>query len=216
MTAADPRLRRLGEVVGAVARDALAGRGAGRVALLDDGGLEAALAARLLEGALGPAAVIRATAAPPEVESLLLHAGPDEPGEERIAEELRRLRARLVPGALPAHPANKTALLLGGELPPEPLLPLGDLWASEVAEMEGGWSAPPAVRRLAEAAGGIEVLDAALRGWIEGRNPAALQALPGETAREVRAAFAAGRASRLFPRVVPKLGTRTLCLDLFE
>lgn len=213
---AEGRLRRLGEVVGAVARQALAERGLRRVALLDDGGPEATLAARLLEAALGADAVVRVRAAAGEVEPLLLPGGPGEADPERAAEELRRLRARLVPGALPAHPASKTALLLGGEIPPEPLLPLGDLWAAEAAEFCGGWSAPAAVRRLAEAAGGIEALDAALRGWIDRRDPAALDALPRDAARGVRDAFAAGRASRLAPRVVPKLGTRTLYADLFE
>ena len=139
--------------------------------------------------------------------------GEDAP---RAAEELRRMRARLVADAVPAHPASKTVLLLGGELPPEPLLPLGDLWAAEVAELAGGWSAPPSVARIAEAAGGIEALDAALAAYFDRRDPRGLHALAPEARRAVAAALAAGRASRRWPRTVPKLGARTLGVDLFE
>lgn len=209
------RLRRLGDVVGAVARQALADRGLGRVALLDDGGPEAELAARLLGDALGTDGVVRVGAEPQGLESLLHRLAP-ECGAAQVEEEVRRLRARLVPNALAAHPANKTALLLGGELPPESLLPLGDLWASEVAELTGDWSAGDEARRLAEDAGGIDALDDALRGWTDRRDPAALDALPGDVAARVRLASAGGRAARLFPRIVPKLGTRTLYVDLFE
>jgi len=208
------RERRIGEIVGAVARQALADRGASAVALLDVGGPEAELAARLLAGALGAERVVRVTAGAGEVESVL-HLAPQGDGE-RLREEARRLRARMTADAVAANPANKTALLLGGELPPEPLLPLGDLWATEVAELAGGWSAPAEVLRIAALAGGIEALDAALRGWAEGRSAAALGALPAEAAEAARRALAAGRASRLHPRTVPKIGTRTLGVDLFE
>lgn len=211
----DARLRRLGEVVGAVARQALADRGLRRVALLDDGGPEAELAARLLADALGTDAVVRVGAGDGELEPLLHRLAP-ESGAARVEEEVRRLRARLVPDALPAHPANKTELVLGGELPPEALLPLGDLWAGEVAELAGNWSAGDEVRRLAEAAGGIGALDDALRAWIDRRDPDGLRGLPGDVAERVRHGFARGRTARLFPRVVPKLGTRTLYVDLFE
>jgi hypothetical protein len=194
---------RVAAVVGAVAAAALRERGAGRVALLDDGGPEAALAARILEGALGDGAVAR------------VRGGGAEPSP-RHAEERRRHEARLLDGALVAHPASKTALLLGGELPPEPLLPLGDLWASEVAALQGAWSAPEALRALAEACGGVEALDAALARRIDGRDPAGLDALPEPAAAEVRRRLAAGAASRRWPRLVPKLGARTLGADLFE
>lgn len=218
MTADDAQLRRVGGVVGAVARQALADRGVGRVALLDDGGPEAALAARLLSDALGADAVVRVDGNDGSDGGLepLLQRMAAESGAARVGDELRRLLARLVPGALPAHPANKTALLLGGALPPEPLLPLGDLWASEVAALCGGWSAPDEVAALADAAGGVGALDGALRGWIDRRDPSAPDALPDDVAARVRLLFAAGRADRIAPRVVPKLGTRTLHVDLFE
>jgi hypothetical protein len=209
-----PAETRIAEVIGAVARQALADRGMTRIALLDDGGPEAALAARLLARTLGDGAIVRVTVDGAGVEPFLPHAG--RVPAWRVEEEVRRLRARLMDGALAAHPASKTALLLRGELPPEPLLPLGDLWATDVAALAGGWSAPPEVAEVAEAAGGIGALDAALRGWIDGRDAAALEGLPREAAGRVRAMLAAGRASRRNPRIVPKLGGRTLCIDLME
>ena len=211
---AHPAEGRIAEIVGAVARQALADRGLARIALLDDGGPEAALAARLLARTLGEDAVLRVTADGAGVE-------PFVPGAAtvpawRMAEEARRLRARLTDGALTAHPASKTALLLGGELPPEPLLPLADLWATDVIALAGGWSAPPEVEAAAEAAGGIGALDGALRRLVDARDPAGLGALPADAADRVRRMLAAGRASRRTPRTVPKLGGRTLCIDLME
>lgn len=208
------REARLAEVVCAVARQALADRGVQRVALVDDGSPEAALAARLL-APLGEGVVARVRAEGAGVEPLLQTLAPIH-GAERAAREVAGLRARLEPGALPAAPENKTALLLGGPLPAEPFLPLGDLWAGEVAELAGGWSAPAEVRSLAEAAGGIGALDAALRGVVERRDPAALGALPEAAREEALRLLARGRAGRLFPVLVPKLGHRTLGVDLFE
>jgi hypothetical protein len=206
----DARTSRLAELLGAVALQLLEDRGAARIALLDDGGPEAALAARLLAPALGPERLLRVSAGAAEVESLL-HLAPGV-SADRLAGEVARLRARLAEDAVAAFPANKTALLLGGELPPEPFLPLGDLWASQVEELAGAWSGPQAAREAAEALGGVARLDAALAAWSEGRDPRALDGLPEAALRALRS----GRASRLHPRIVPKLGYRTLGVDLFE
>lgn len=197
-------LERVAHVIGAVAAQALRDRGLRRVALLDDGGPEAALAARILAAALGGDAVVR------------VRGDAAEGAPHRLAEETRRFRARLVEDALAANPASKTVLLLGGELPPEPLLPLGDLWAGEVKALAGGWSAPAEIRGLAEAAGGIERLDDALAQLLDRRDPAGLDLLPGTAAAGARRMLAAGAASRRWPRLVPKLGVRTLGADLFE
>jgi hypothetical protein len=205
--------RRIAEVIGAVARQALADRGRTRVTLIDDDSPEAALAARILEAHLGEDHLVCVTVDEEVVDEFALETGTEW---ERAEEELQRMLARLAHDALPAHPANKTALLLGGELPPEPLLPLGDLWATDVLALEGGWSAPAEVEALAEAAGGIEALDGALRRLIDGRDPAGLDALEPEVAARVRAMLDAGSASRRNPRIVPKLGARTLCVDLYE
>ena len=208
-----PNADRVAEVIGAVARQALADRGVSRIALLDDGGPEARLAASILRSTLGDKAVIPIDTSDVDPRGLMQGITADE---RRVDEEVRRMRARLMEDALPAHPANKTALLLGGDPSPEPLLPLGDLWATDVLALRGGWSASPEVEALAADAGGIETLDGALRRLIDGRDAAALDALPAEIARRIRAMLAAGSAARRYPHVVPKLGGRTLFADLYE
>jgi hypothetical protein len=210
----DVRFARIAEIVGAVARQALIDRGAERIALLDDGGPEADLAARILARTLGHDGAIRITASEANVESVL-HLSPGA-APEAVRHEIRRMKARLTPGVLAAHPGNKTALLLNARLPPEPLLLLGDLWASEVAELAGGWSAPPPVTRIAEQAGGIAMLDDALRAYVDRRDPRGLGALPPEAADAVRRALNAGRPGRMHPFIIPKIGSRTLGVDLFD
>ena len=208
------REARIGGLVAAVARQALADQGVGRVALADDGSPEAGLAARLLEG-LGPDALLRARADAPGVEPLL-HALRGMGAGERATREAAGLAARLEPDALAAAPENKTVLLLCGALPPEPFFPLGDLYAGEVAELCGGWSAPEELRTLADSAGGIARLDGALRAWLDRRDASGLDRLPAGVAEEIRRRFARGRASRFAVRLVPKVGYRTLGVDLFE
>ena len=209
------RAARIAEIVGAIARQALADWGAERVALVDDGSPEAALAAGWLESALPAGALVRVSEPLPGLEPLLQPSG-GEPAWLDPRLEALRVTARRVAGALLALPANKTALLLGGALPPEPFLPVGDLYASEVRELAGGWSAPEAVRALAEAAGGIEALDEALRARFDGRGGAGAGRLGPEARAAVESALRRGTASRMVGRLVPKLGSRTLGVDLFE
>jgi hypothetical protein len=218
---------RVREVVTAVVKQAIADRRAVRVALLDDGSPEADLVARWLSEALGAGGLVTVHLEDPGLESVLqlvrtvAGRGADRSGETPggvldTANEVRRLFARLVPGAVPANPVNKTALLLGGSLPPEPLLPLGDLYASEIQSLTGRWSAPQSVRSLAQACGGIERLDTALREYIDRRDPDGLAMLDARIRNEVLSALGAGRASRVSGLIVPKLGSRTLGADLFE
>jgi hypothetical protein len=117
-----------------------------------------------------------------------------------------------------AHPCSKTALLLGSRPPQADLFPLGDLYASQVARLAGGWSVPEDLRGLVARAGGIDVLDAALARLVDGREPAAaaLDSLDGDIAGEVLRLYERGRYYRLRPRLVPKLGARTLGVDLFD
>jgi hypothetical protein len=197
-----------------VARQALADRGLSRVALLDDGSEQADLAARLLAHVLGDAAVERVTVTAAEVEPLL----PAWPGvpRDRVEDELRRMRARLTDG-LPAHPASKTELLMGGALPPEPLLPLGDLWATDVLALGVAWSGSAELRSIADEAGGIETLDAALRRLVDRRDSLSWdEGLPLPIGERVRRAVRGGAAWRRDAFLVPKLGSRTLGTDLFE
>lgn len=210
----DVRWVRVAEIVGAVARQALADRGLSRVALLDDGSEQADLAARLLAHGLGEAAVERVTVAAAEVEPLL----PAWPGvpRDRVEDELRRMRARLA-DALPAHPSSKTELMMGGALPPEPLLPLGDLWATDVLALGAAWSGSAELRSIVDEADGIETLDGALRRLVDRRESIGWDdGLPPAVRDRVKRAVRAGTAWRRDPFIVPKLGSRTLGTDLFE
>ncbi|HET7276122.1 MAG TPA: hypothetical protein VFI91_13215 [Longimicrobiaceae bacterium] len=205
---------RLGDVVAAVVQQAMRDYGVSRIALLDDDSPEAELLARILHERLAPGSVVRITDAA-DLDPVLHALGADlSQGEVRT--EARRLRARLIADSIAASPGNKTALLLGGPLPPEPLLPFGDLYASDVEQLTGGWSAPPSVRALAQQAGGIGPLDEALREWAEGRNPEWGSELSDQLRTSIASALAAGRASRITHHVVPKLGSRTLAVDLYD
>lgn len=185
---------RVRRIVTGVCADAAGQAGAAGFLLLDDGSPEAALLHDWLVALPGLTLWRR-----------------NDPGSN-----LQEERAAL--GALLTVPANRTALLLGGMLPLADLLPLGDLWASQVAALAGGWSAPQPVRDLAHGAGGVERLDAALAGMLDGRQPRqeALAGLPDEVAAAVLRSYDAGRHYRLRPRLVPKLSARTLGIDLFD
>lgn len=118
---------------------------------------------------------------------------------------------------LRAHPVNKTVLLLEGP-PDAPLLPLGDLYASEVEALAGEWGGPEELRVLAEAAGGIAALDGALRRWAEGRRalPEALAELPEAARADVASSLREQHWYRGRAGLVPKLGGRTVGIDLWE
>lgn len=213
---------RVAAVVGGVVRQAIQDAGAAGVVLLDDGSPEARLAAEWCGAALGPERVFRV--APPSgnaVEAVLAAAQGAVPTAPEVSEaEVHRLFGRLIAlerKALLAHPANKTALLLAAAVPPEPLLPLGDLYASEVERLAGSWSAPPEVAALADLAGGIDRLDAALIEHLDRRRPAeaALASLPPAARAAVLDALETGRFARRRIGLVPKLTTRTLGVDYF-
>ena len=213
---------RVAAVVAGVVRQVVEDAGAAGVVLLDDGSAEARLAAEWCGAALGPERVFRVS--PPAdraVEAVLATAqGIGRVAPDAGAAEVHRLVGRLVAlerRALLAHPANKTALLLAASVPPEPLLPLGDLYASEVEQLAGSWSAPPEVAALADAAGGIARLDAALREYVDRRRPAeaALASLPEAARAAVLDALETGRFARRRVGLVPKLTTRTLGVDYF-
>lgn len=115
-------------------------------------------------------------------------------------------------GALTAHPANKTVLLLSPS-PTAALLPLGDLYASEVRQLAGDWSGPATVRSLAAAAGDVASIDAALRRWAEERR--GLEEAFDEQPELLRL-LRAHRFTRWRGGLVPKLGGRTLGIDLWD
>lgn len=113
-------------------------------------------------------------------------------------------------------PASKTALLLG-ECPPADVLLFGDLYYSQVAELAGSAELPAASARLAELCGGGDVLDRVLCRFFDERAPwqsAAAELVPG--VRELlEQALERARFRRARVGLVPKLGGRTLGIDLY-
>jgi hypothetical protein len=193
---------RVERVVRGVCAGAVRDSGAAGVVVLEDWTPEGELACEWLVRELGEARVWRAASLASNVQGRTTPA----------------LEAALLREALVAHPANRTALLLGGRIAFADLFPLGDLWASEVEALTGRWSAPPDVEALAGSAGGAAALDAAVRALL-GPGTDAGPPLPGmspEAAGELRRLYGRGRWWRLRPRVVPKLGNRTLGIDLFD
>lgn len=186
---------RVERVVRGVVAAAVRESGAEGVVVLEDGTPEGELVHGWLAAELGAGVVARASAV----------AG-------NVQEAVDRNTTLL------AHPVNRTALLLGGAPPRADLLPLGDVYASQVEVLAGGWSAPADVERAARAAGGVAALDAALTRWIDGREePAtALAGLDAAAAGDIVRLYERGRWFRLRPRLVPKLGARTLGIDLWD
>jgi hypothetical protein len=143
-----------------------------------------------------------------------------EPGDAVVLLERARAEARLRARRerlLLAHPINRTALLLTPP-PPEPVLPLGDLYAGQVLRMAGRCTLPDGLDVLAAGAGGVERLDDALRARLEARRTAAeaFADLPEPVRAEVEARLTAGRFWRRRVPLVPKLGWRTPGIDLFD
>src|SRR5690606_37887931 len=119
------RADRIAGVIAGVLRQALADSRAGRIVLLADGAPESGLRAAMLEPRLGSG-----------------FAGQEVGGGG--PQGLRGGWARgagAQPDSVVAGATTKAAALLGGALP-GPLLPFGDLWASQVRALCAGWSGP--------------------------------------------------------------------------
>ncbi len=201
------RLDDVAAIVAAVIQQAVRDGGRSGLVVLDGASPEARLALDWAANALGRDRVLAVGGD---------GAGPAEPDRAEHDRAEARIIARERDWDV-AHPANKTALLLCRELPPESLLPLGDLYASDVSRMIGECSLPDDVPSLAEISGGLERLDGALGNWLEGRQSMdrALAGLPAAARQPVRQRLLRNRAGRRWPRRVPKLGGRTLWIDLF-
>lgn len=207
--AAEDRLR---TVVVGVVDAALRERGARGVALTGPDGPERRLLARWL----GERAVVPGEDAVAPVREALAAQDPDAPPAVIDAEARRAVaRTRAAAGKLLcASEIHKTALVLGTGLPPEVLLPLGDAWASEVAAVAGGCTLPAVLEGLDP--GALEAVDRALRAHLE-KGVALEEALdPLETELRGRVAEALRRRpwGRFRTPLVPKLGDRTVGIDL--
>lgn len=183
-------------VVEAAVRDA----GAAGLVLAAPAGAERALLERWLPGAHVPS-VERAA---PLVDA----AGAGGEGEAwRAAARL----AAAEDGLLTAGIENKTLLLVGRARPGLDLLPLGDLWATQVRAMAGEAALPALLEGRGE--GEVEAIEATLAAWLEEGHRLTLHALSPDLAgaleRSLRGAHPYGR-----PAVVPKLGRWTAGIDL--
>ena len=194
-------------VVGGVIAEAMRMAGAGGVVVLDDWTPEGELAYEWLVESLGEPRVWRGAALASNVH------GKDRADSQMLAAwHFATDRAGLI-----ANPATKTALLLGGPLPRADLFPLGDLYASQVVQLAGGWSVPGELEAVLHRIGGVDVLDAALERLVDGReSPSAALAALGPDADEILRLYERGRHHRLRPVLVPKLGARTIGVDLFD
>ena len=125
-------------------------------------------------------------------------------------------RERMGEGGLVVDPASKTALLLG-ECPNADVLLFGDLYYSQVVDLAGSVLLPPAVAQLAEACGGPDHLDRALHRFYDERAEwtAAAGELPVTARNLLEAALERARFRRARLGMVPKLGDRTLGIDLY-
>ncbi len=117
--------------------------------------------------------------------------------------------------ALSFDAANKTELLLGDGGERVDLYPLGDLYGSELmafAEVRPSET----VARLADLAGGLPELDAVLRHLLdERRDPDTAFAHAPGLREPLLGRLHATRFRRAQAGIIPKLGARTIGIDLF-
>ncbi len=115
-------------------------------------------------------------------------------------------------GFLPIGSTNKTELLLDPAPLPARVLPLGDVWASQLREHLGSASLPPVLAGAAPDE--VAAVEGALREYFErGLAPDAAFGGLGELEQPVRAALDAAEA-RTRGLLVPKLTPWTVGLDL--
>ena len=117
---------------------------------------------------------------------------------------------------LRVNAASKTALLLG-DVPDADVLPFGDLYHTELVALIGAHQPGVIVMELAALCGGAETLDETLRRFYDQRSgwDAAAALIPPNARPAVKARLDAARFQRLRVGLVPKLGARTLGIDLF-
>lgn len=195
---ADPLLKRIAFVVAGVVVAAARDARRSRLVIVDHDTPEG----RLLEECLAAGAV----------ELPIEHAAPAgaAAGRGRAERSLRDTDALLL------NPANKTVAVLWPDTLAEPVLPLADLYASQVVRLAGSWGGPTPARDLIARAGGVQAVDAFLAAHLDERRPLeeSLRGIPEPAAAELRDRLTAGWWWRRRLGVVPKLGPRTLGIDL--
>jgi len=119
-------------------------------------------------------------------------------------------------GGLQIAADSKTALLLGSS-PRADILLLGDLYYSQVVELAGSASLTPDQNEIAAGCGGAEALDRALSRFFDQREKweAAVSDLPAAARKQLKHALDAARFRRARLGLIPKIGSRTLGIDLY-
>ncbi len=209
---------RISRVVVAVVAEAIREAGAHGVVVASSPRPETALLERWFAAAAitvrtPDAEVVRAVAAPLEA-SLGGDAATSGAGSN---EEARRAAARVIAdreGLIPVSAANKTELIWADRLPPEPLLPLGDLYASQIHALAGACTTPTPLVGLEPDR--LRAVDEAIAHVVEDgvRPDVAFAELPSELRDAAFSAIHRSAWTRARPPVVPKLSRRTLGMDL--
>lgn len=213
-TSSDPAApeARLRTVVVGVVEAALREQGARGIVLTGPEGPER----RLLRRWLGEGAVVPDEAAVERCREGLAAALPEAPAAT-VEGEARRAVARTVAGAqglLEASEIHKTALVTAPGPPPERLLPLGDVWASQVLAVAGDCTVPAGLEGLG--AEEIGAVDAALRAHLEeGRRlEEAVEPLEPVVRERLVGLLRRRPWGRFRVPLVPKLGPGTVGVDL--
>lgn len=117
---------------------------------------------------------------------------------------------------LRVHTASKTELLLG-LVPTADVLLFGDLYHTQVASLIGPFELSGPAAELAASSGEAETLDRVLQRFFDDRLAWELAAaeLPAAIRTELKDRLDAARFQRARVGLVPKLGSRTLGIDLF-
>ena len=143
--------------------------------------------------------------------------GRDSEAVARSNEEAHRAAARVIANRerlIPVSAANKTELIWAERLPPEPLLPLGDLYASQIHALAGSCTAPPPLGDIEPDR--IRAVDEAIARVVEDgvRPDVAFAELPPELRNAAFSAMHRSAWRGTLPPVIPKLSKRTLGVDL--
>ena len=109
---------------------------------------------------------------------------------------------------------NKTGLLLAFPTTVQPILPLGDLYASQILELSGGCTLPHPLRGISTEE--LSAVDSALRAYFEdGLHPEmAFGKLEPDRSQQIRNMLEESRKKWHPLPLIPKLGDATLGTDL--
>lgn len=117
--------------------------------------------------------------------------------------------------ALTVSAANKTELLLAGAQRAD-LFPLGDLYATDLAALTGRYDLSDHAATVAAQLGGVDETDTLLRALVdERRSPDEVFAGKPDLRESLMQLLERNRFHRMRIGVVPKIGARTLGIDLF-